>query len=281
LTAEGVVLGADSTVTVSGGDEPRYYNHAQKLFQVGDPGTLGIAMWGDIPRSVSYRTMIAHFADSIRTKPPTSVEDVAKRWAAHAHGELRKAYTDKVTLADAAAKKEAAGATPTDEEKSAVAFVADFSTGFCVGGCSLPERRPAAYELEVALSSATAPAVEELAPGDLHFWGAPNILQRVLHSIDYRIIDDILDAKNANGSKAWTGSDKDLFRLAFSRQLFVNPGIPIREAVDLVHFSIQATIKALKFSHFSPTCGGPIEVAVVTSDRPFRWVRHKSFDAAI
>jgi hypothetical protein len=29
------------------------------------------------------------------------------------------------------------------------------------------------------------------------------------------------------------------------------------------------------------TCGGPIEVAVITSDREFRWVRHKGWDVAI
>jgi hypothetical protein len=133
----------------------------------------------------------------------------------------------------------------------------------------------------VRLAATTPSAVEELAAGDLAFWGAPNILRRVLHGSDYRIISDILDATKVDGTKMWTGTEDELFDLAFSRQLRVNPGIPVREAVDLVHFSIQTTIKALKFSHFSPTCGGPIELAVITSDRPFRWVRHKGFDAAI
>jgi hypothetical protein len=37
----------------------------------------------------------------------------------------------------------------------------------------------------------------------------------------------------------------------------------------------------MKFSHMAPVCGGPVEVAVITTDRRFRWVRHKRFDAAI
>ncbi len=41
------------------------------------------------------------------------------------------------------------------------------------------------------------------------------------------------------------------------------------------------TIKTMKFSHMAPVCGGPVEIAVVTTDRKFRWVRHKKFDAAI
>jgi F420-0:gamma-glutamyl ligase len=40
-------------------------------------------------------------------------------------------------------------------------------------------------------------------------------------------------------------------------------------------------IKTMKFSHMAPVCGGPVEIAVVTTDRKFRWVRHKQSDAAI
>jgi hypothetical protein len=57
--------------------------------------------------------------------------------------------------------------------------------------------------------------------------------------------------------------------------------LPIREAIDWVHASIYATIKMMKFSHLPPVCGGPVEIAVITTDKKFRWVRHKRFDAAI
>jgi len=55
----------------------------------------------------------------------------------------------------------------------------------------------------------------------------------------------------------------------------------MRDAIDFVHSCISSTIKTLKFSHLSQTCGGPIEIAVITTDRDFRWVRHKEWDAAI
>jgi hypothetical protein len=44
---------------------------------------------------------------------------------------------------------------------------------------------------------------------------------------------------------------------------------------------MQSPIKTMKFSHMAPVCGGLIEVAVITADRPFRWVRHKDLDSAI
>ena len=37
----------------------------------------------------------------------------------------------------------------------------------------------------------------------------------------------------------------------------------------------------MKFSHYLPVCGGPIEIAVISTDRNFRWVRHKRFDDAL
>jgi len=37
----------------------------------------------------------------------------------------------------------------------------------------------------------------------------------------------------------------------------------------------------MEFSHTAPVCGGPVEIAVITTDRSFRWVHHKRFDAAI
>lgn len=281
VTAEGVVLGADSTVTLPGFSETRYYNHAQKVFEIGEKSTLGLVMWGDLPIKLSYRTMLASFGDSLARAGVASVQHAAEQWSAHCWSRIRAAYAREVELAASAGKKIGDGVQPTPDEERAKDFVDDFSTGFCIGGCMPPDREPAAFKIELELRSTEPPKPEQLRQAHLNFWGAPNILRRVLTGVDWRILNGLLDAQRPDGTKLWTGTEDDLYEIAFAHQLVVHPGIPIREAVDLVHFSIQTTIKALKFSHLSPTCGGPIEVAVITSDRPFRWVRHKTFDAAI
>ena len=58
---EGVVFGADSTTTVG----TRYYDHTQKIFEVGGRGsTLGIVTWGlGGLGDLSYRALISQFAD--------------------------------------------------------------------------------------------------------------------------------------------------------------------------------------------------------------------------
>jgi len=88
LSAEGVVFGADSTTTmfVSGigpgapGAE-HHYNFAQKIFQIGENSTLAMAMWGlGNLLTLSYRTLIAQFADSLVGQGAQSMADVANRW---------------------------------------------------------------------------------------------------------------------------------------------------------------------------------------------------------
>jgi hypothetical protein len=76
LSAEGVVFGADSTSTMfvsapgGAGGSQHHYNFAQKIFQIGDHGSLGIAMWGlGNLLQISYRTLIARFSDQIKTHP--------------------------------------------------------------------------------------------------------------------------------------------------------------------------------------------------------------------
>lgn len=87
LSAEGVVFGADSTTTVyvrgvgpgAQGSE-HHFNFAQKIFQIGENSTLGLTMWGlGGISSVSYRTLIAQFADSLVGHGAQSMGDVAQQ----------------------------------------------------------------------------------------------------------------------------------------------------------------------------------------------------------
>ncbi len=89
----------------------------------------------------------------------------------------------------------------------------------------------------------------------------------------------ILEAIESSGK--WTGTRDELIALVTPYRLAQPFDLPIREAIDWVHSSIYTTIQAMKFSHLAPVCGGPVEVAVITTDRPFRWVRHKTLDAPL
>jgi hypothetical protein len=75
------VFGADSTTTVNIPGNLHYFNHGQKLFEIGEKSTLGAVTWGLGGLGTSHRVLLAKFADDLASNEPTSVEDVARWWA--------------------------------------------------------------------------------------------------------------------------------------------------------------------------------------------------------
>src|SRR6266404_9143428 len=82
VSPEGIVFGADSTTSFNFGGF-HYYNHNQKLFEIGEESTLAIVTWGLAGLGEkSHRTLFAELGDDLKRAPPNSVKKVADRWAA-------------------------------------------------------------------------------------------------------------------------------------------------------------------------------------------------------
>ncbi len=274
LSTEGVVFGADSTSTFpSTFGVPRHYDHGQKIFEIGyRDSTLGIVMWGlGGLVGLSHRTLIAQFAEQNLHHATTTIEDVANRFAQFF---WREYTTRQATQILRLRHLVASPVLTADEQKERDGLLGNLAGGFCLGGTLLHDRTPAAVEVTYDPLGA-GPGVRPLQFGETSFWGVPNIIRRMLVGIDPVLYTAILT------SGRWVGTPGDLSNLVNQGQL-VLPGIlPLRDAVDWVYSSVYSTIKAMKFSQLSPVCGGPVEVAVITTDRPFRWVCHKGLDAAI
>lgn len=277
LSSEGVVLGADSTSTVVVRDPSdsaftdHHYNYSQKIFEFGEDSSLGITMWGLGSLGIlSYRTLIAEVADESRIAC-NSVEEVATLWKNRFWSE----YTVYLgTIISRARELDQKGSSRNDDENNEYDYYKEnFSGGFCIGGWWRDSRRPSAYTIEY--EPFIDPKMEPMTLSDCNFWGCPNIIHRLIYGIDLEILVDILR------NEKWTGSDEDLFNIVRERRLSRPMDLPIREAIDFVYSCIYATIKAFKFSHFKPICGGPIEIAVITTDRKFRWICHKGHDEAL
>lgn len=280
LSAEGVVFGADSTTTmyVSGvgpempGSE-HHYNFAQKIFQIGEGSELAMTMWGlGNLRNVSYRTLIAQFADSLVSEGAQSMDDVANRWNEFFWPAYSSGFASVITRVQALQSQP----TRTSQEEDELYYLfGAFSGGFCVGGYSKNNRTPSAYEILYNPTMTGPGNCDSLSIGSTRFWGCPNLVSRLLYGLDEALFRTILQ------SGKWTGTQQDLYDLIRPFCLGQPFDLPIREAIDWIHASIYTTIKTMKFSHMAPACGGPVEIAVITTDRKFRWVRHKSFDSAI
>jgi len=140
----------------------------------------------------------------------------------------------------------------------------------CGGCCQADNRNVGAFEI-LFDSRLAKPSPKPLPIGLPAFWGVPNIMKRLLLGADERLVPDLMKSGKWTGTEAYLNTILQNYYLKQSL-------MPIRDGIDFVHAGIFSTIKGLKFSNLSQVCGGSIEIAVITSDRPFRWVRHKRFD---
>ena len=291
VSPEGIVLGADSTTTfvLDASGTQHFYNYGQKLFEISgaaETGTFGAVTWGLGGLQVnSHRTLFALLADDIANNPPASVLDVANRWSTT----FWNAYSDPncpvapfiANCKSLAAKKRYDPTAPVDpgmrtenEERTLEQLRLGLVAGFCLAGYVPANRTPEGYTI-IFDPLQTRPTPQRMPPAGWGFWGAPNMIQRLIHGADDGLKENVLN------SGKWTGTRAELDSLVMQSALAHPHNVPIRDAIDFVHACIFSTIKAFKFSSLSQICGGPIELAVITTDRPFRWVRHKSWDVAI
>jgi hypothetical protein len=277
LTPEGIVLGADSTSSALTESGMHYLDFNQKIFQLGESSTLGLMTWGlGAIGTKSYRTLVAELADQLKSAPPQSVAEVTQRWTDMIwplYDASPLALRFKALAAKPSAAAKAPGSRTDKEEKEFANLSSGLVLGFCIAGYVLPDRTPVACWVSFA-PNAAKPTPTVVTAESAQWWGVPNIVSRLVLGSDPNLRAAILN------SKKWSGTPGELDAILATQRL-AHSSLPIRDAVDYVHSCIYSTIKAMKFSSFLQVCGGPIEIAVITTDRKFRWVRHKPWDAAI
>ncbi len=257
LVSEGVVFGADSSTTISvqtpdgGGGVLQLLSHAQKVFGVGENSRLGVCTWGaGSIGDISHRTIIARLADEIK-------EDNTVKEAAEALGNMLSPLVNG----------------------AGVEFV-----GYYLGGWSPKTHEPACFKIEVTPNSK---GIDQLPLGLCSFSGMPVFFTRVFRGFDPRLRQSLREEiKRLFPQENVPINYDSIFEQAFENATapLVAAGykdLPIREAIDFVYSYLHITVKAMKFSFGAPITGGPIEIGFVSTDRRFRWVRHKSFLSAM
>lgn len=62
-----------------------------------------------------------------------------------------------------------------------------------------------------------------------------------------------------------------------SEAQFLEPAMPVRDAIDLAEFLAQTSASFVKFLPGADTVGGDLDIATVTKFEGFRWIRRKHF----
>lgn len=76
----------------------------------------------------------------------------------------------------------------------------------------------------------------------------------------------------------WSGEQAAITKLLNGQPpILVNHALmPLKDAIDFAEFLVDLTIKTQRFEMKMATCGGEIDILVLTKDNPF-WYRHKVF----
>ena len=98
----------------------------------------------------------------------------------------------------------------------------------------------------------------------------------------YSVNKEIKRSNIENGklryASIWSGEQAAITKLLNGNPpMLVNHVLmPLKDAVDFAEFLIDLTIKSQRFEMKVVTCGGPIDLLVLTKDESF-WYRHKIF----
>jgi hypothetical protein len=237
------VLGADSTASVPIFPGPglvglHYYNHNQKLFEIGTESTAGLLTWGlGNLESHSYSHTIADLADKLLAKPPSTFADVVQEWVdlfwkeydacawvkmpgARHQGALCAArrttdHGDAIgrSLSGRCSRSRHGNvsrhcATPTRtaaEEQEFQLQSQNLVAGFCIAGYWLPDRTPKAFVIVFDPVGAKPTPSPLVVMNQGYAWGAPNLIRRLVIGLDDMAKGAILRRQNRLAYPAtWT-----------------------------------------------------------------------------
>ena len=126
------------------------------------------------------------------------------------------------------------------------------------------------FGARVELRNAT---VEPQTVGNMQIGGGFEVVSRLLYGYDQGLTTVMVAA----------GIDLVKFEAAAQPFRAIPPlnTLPLRDAIDFVHFLVYSAIKLHRYRGATAPIGGAIEIASVTPDRGFRWVLHKPLQESI
>lgn len=252
LVPSGIVLVADSRqVAETGSCQMRIdSDNAQKIIQLG-------------PRLVIMLNGQGTFYTS-RSESPQAIGDILRVAAAHLpkNSTVRNAAVFLHQTAIDILKKHLSA---TEQEYVYVSFyVAGYSPAKNIGElyrCDVPG--------EIILERRTNDAGA--------VWnGESGIINRILLGYEPRLFESLPINEGIEPTEKFR-------QICRGMQLYINfQNLPLQDAVDLAVLLVRTTIRLLQLSdglvgapgHF-PTCGGQINVAVITQADGFHWLQHK------
>lgn len=272
--ADGIVMGADSALTLSGTVETpngtqegilKVYNDAEKLFSLyGWP--VGIVTYG--VALLNHRTIqsyirefeVKHIADS---EQPWSIQQIAE--------EMWKFFSEKYRSQFAQVLEKRTGKTFEQ-----IALEQRPVLGFMVGGFSPDQYLSENWDVMVQTNTMAEGVRQVRAPGNFgsDWRGETEGIVRFHKGFDFRILDAVIQRiVDAYGISLSPELLKELQGIVLHAEYQIPwDGMPLQEGVDYVKFCLGLMINQTKFVIGAPTCGGTVRIAAIRREEKFQLI---------
>ncbi|MCJ7513789.1 MAG: hypothetical protein MUO23_12570 [Anaerolineales bacterium] len=219
------------------------YQNARKLFPLGKEPAVGVVTFG--AGSLGARTIYGLVLEFSRERHGNSVQDVAQALHAFIKGHYDAAF----------------GQAPLDQRPP---------LGFYIAGYS--DRKALAEEWEFILPRADT--ATKVRPDDAYgaSWrGIDFPFTRLHFGFDPRMRLYLQQA----------GVSEEILAPIFGEKIFSSPvafeGMPIQDAINFAVYVLRTTIGFTSFELGPPACGGPLQVAAITHESGFQWVKEPKY----
>lgn len=251
-TRQGLVLGTDSMSTITAAVDGQIrvvktYSNARKLAQIGDL-PIGVFTYG--AGNLGERSIYGLIVEFCRqVERSETVQGIAERLITFIQPEYHRHYGDKSE---------------------------DHILGLYIAGYSPDSVLPEEWSIE--FPKAAQPVLVQGAHQFGVNWRAIDLpFMRLYKGYDIRILPMLLSKMRDKGASEETlqtivQSFSEIFQEnALSLQVAID-AMPIQDAINFAVYVLQTTIGYTTFEFGTPSCGGDLQVAIISEDAGFRWV---------
>lgn len=265
--SDGVILGADSAITVFGspaqGGQPiavKVYYDARKVFQLAESVNIGILTYGT---SIIGARTIESYIREFEQKHKSKIEDLKS-------GNL--AMSDLCNLLFDFFKEEYQKAFGMPGEMNQVTHI----IGLAVAGFS--ENQPLAEVYQMQIPTKSPECIRERGNFGTNWFGEFGAITRFFKGFDVRLIDSLIKYFVQNCGVKWDKEHEQAIQRMIAEFEYRVPyqAMPLQQGVEHVQFLLDVVINQHKFVVGAPLCGGNIRIAVVQPNS-FQFVTDDSF----
>lgn len=262
---EGLVLAADSVTTLQAVNPEgvvtvlNTYEYARKLSHIGDL-PVGTLTWG--VELIGNRNIESLLSEYENTKLSVRYDKEAKKYSAEYQ---LKDIVDEIFCFMKERYDEAYGTKPAHQKPVIGLLIAGYSHG-----AFFPEE----YRFEFPKHNTPERIRPDQGGKPVYgavWYGQTDAIVRLYKGYDPRLRQVL--AEKGIDKKIIDEFPKDLVKLEWQ---VMYDGMPLQEAIDLAEYLIKVVIGSYRFPLGPPTCGGDIDIAVITH-KGFNWVRRKTW----